>query len=87
MRSNFDCSGKKLTFGEIKDFIKNLDKKIATAGTTTASVKPSTATDYDSDAALIEDALDNYDSFTNNMVEEFGFSQNSADVIPKIVIS
>ena len=74
MRFNFDCSGKKLTFGEVKDVVK----QASTAETTTASVKPSTAANYDSDAALIEDDMANFISFVNSKDEEFGFKENVA---------
>ena len=82
MRSNFRCSGNKLKFGEVRDFVK----EASTAETTTASVKPSPETNNDFDAALIEDDMASFNNFLNNKDKVFGLSENTSDLSTKIPI-
>ena len=65
--------------------VKDVVKQASTTESNTASIKPSTATNYDSDAALIEDNMADFNSFVNNKDEEFGFAENVVDLSTKIV--
>ena len=59
--------------GDLSDLIKRMDSKGA-AGTSTASVKLSTATNYDSDTADIEEAMADYNRVQGDEEQGFGFA-------------
>ena len=79
------CTGKRLTFEELKDQIKQASTTESSTASTT--IRSPTVTNYDSDASLIGDDMANFNSFQSDKNEEFGFKENVADFSTKIPIS
>ena len=79
-----ECKGSgKIKFGDLKDL--SFKKPGVKAAST--FIKPSTSSNYDSDASGVEDDIVNFSNYKSEEIVTFGFSQNSAEVTTKIPIT
>ena len=86
-RYNDNCTGKQITFAELKDRVKTKVSSPTETNTAAANIKPATVTDYDSDAAELELAVSRMDKYQTERSEEFSFKDCVASMSTKILVS
>ena len=67
------CTGKQITFNELKEQVK--EASTTESNTASTTIKPPVITNYDSDSSELGDDMAQFTSFQNNKNEEFGFKE------------
>ena len=82
-----NCTGKQITFNELKERVKNKEASPTESNAVAANIKPSTVTEYDSDTADLEFEFSKLNRYQTEKIEEFGYNDFVASMSARIPVS